>query len=83
MTNIQRILEKNLNTSLDEYLRIEYVEKEKTFEEIALTLGVSPSSIRLWIQQLEYHQKRKAWNKGLTKAEMREIIEMRKKNVPI
>ena len=42
MTNIQRILEKNLNTSLDEYLRIEYVEKEKTFEEIALTLGVSP-----------------------------------------
>lgn len=79
MTNIQRILEKNLNTSLDEYLRIEYVEKGKTFEDIALTLGVSPSSIRLWIYQLEYPRRRKAWNKGLNKAEMKEIIEMRKK----
>lgn len=80
MTNIQKLIEIAHKTTLKELLRVKYVEEGKTYEAIALELGVSPSSIRLWINQMELHQKRQPWNKGLTKKEMEEILQMRESN---
>lgn len=78
MTNMQRLIEIAHKMPLKEILRIKYVEEGKTCSDIALELGVSPSSIRLWINQMELHEKRKPWNKGLTRSEMNEIIQLRK-----
>ena len=74
----KKLIEKLYNKPLEEILREMYVINGLSLRTIADELCVCHNTVKNWIDEYHLHYKKPAWNKGLSKKEMEQIINLKK-----
>lgn len=78
-TSMQKLIEKIYDKPLVDILRQLYVIDGLSCKDIGEQLGVSDMTILRWVNEYKLHFKKTAWNKGLSKKEMEQVIRLTKK----
>lgn len=74
---VKAVLEAWKGMPIEELLRSEYIEKDKSIQEVAQELHVSVGTIYNWITSYGLHKFNKPWTSKLTKSEIQEILNMK------
>ena len=75
--SVKDVVEAWKGMPVEELLRSEYIDKDKSIPEIAKELHLSVGTIYNWITSYGLHKFNKPWTSKLTKGEIKEILNMK------